>query len=738
MVLQFFILATTAQFGERSGAVPAEVERLFQGSLLLLIITGFVTLASTGKLDFISVVFTSTALLCRVYLFVAGKQVRIEDRWTSYLGIAYILIYLADFFFISANFVTATVHLVLFGMIVKLFSVQRERDHVYLAVLAFLEVLSAAVLTVDTVFLVAFGVFTLTALVTFITMEMRRSALAATNLAAASSRTPRRWDRFELAVSKTCLAISLGIAVFGTGIFFLLPRLSYGYLSKLTQQNTLVSGFSDNVTLGQIGRIQQSSEVALHIKLDGDSSGGYQFKLRGTTLVNFDGKRWTNPPHTIELLQLAATEGFDFARGPRRTAAPLLQTAKSSRRHLIRYRVMMEPLGTNVVFLISRPEGLTGRFRELAVDADNTVQNLDNGRTAAEYGGYSDISEPTPQELRDRAGTLPAEIPERYLQVPRLDPRIAHLAHQVADPEPTPYLKAAALERYLSSRYAYTLELGSEAAPDPLANFLFERRRGHCEYFASSLAIMLRQLGTPTRIVTGFRGGEYNSVSGSYIIRASDAHSWVEAYIPGAGWTAFDPTPSSGPIVITGWRRAELYIDAMREFWREWIINYDVRHQETLAVSALAKSRNSLDDLRRWSSARYDRLMRWARHTNAALERDPQKAGKQAILLTAALLFVLNLRRLITLLRRLRIARNPRTAPQPAASIWYERMLRRASRRGYRRTPAQTPMEFATSISDPVLRVHVQVFTDAYQLARYANSPEAAELLPALYDDISS
>jgi transglutaminase-like putative cysteine protease len=148
---------------------------------------------------------------------------------------------------------------------------------------------------------------------------------------------------------------------------------------------------------------------------------------------------------------------------------------------------MMEPLGTNVVFLVSRPEGLTGRFRELAIDSDNTVQNLDNGRTATEYGGYSDISEPVAKDLqavKDRV--VPADIPERYLQLPKLDPRLVQLAHQIADTEPTPYLKAAAIERYLSSRYSYTLELGSEATDDPLPNFLFQRKRGHCEYFASS------------------------------------------------------------------------------------------------------------------------------------------------------------------------------------------------------------------------------------------------------------
>lgn len=715
--------------------VPPEIERLFQGSLLMLIITGFVTLASTGKLDFLSVFFTSLALLFRAYLLFTGRNWRIEDRFATYIGVLYIVVYLADFFFISGSFVTASVHLVLFGMVMKLFSVQRERDHVYLAILAFLEVLSAAVLTVDTVFLVAFGVFTLTAVITFMTMEMRRSALAATGVAGSTASSTRGWDRLEIAVSKTGVAIVTGIALFGFGIFFALPRLSYGYLSRLTQQSGLVSGFSDNVTLGEIGRIQQSSQVAMHIKVEGDTTGAYQFKLRGTALVNFDGKRWSNPPHNVEVFQTASTGAYNLDTSLRRTPRELLAAARSKRHNLIHYRVMMEPIGTNVLFLITRPELLIGRFREIAVDVENNVQNLDNGRIASEYGGYSDLAEPTAQELREASGVMPAGM-GRYLNADGLDPRIAELAQQVAGRAATPYAKAAALQRYLSSRYSYTLDLGTEKPADPIANFLFVRKRGHCEYFASSLAIMLRQVGVPSRIVTGFRGGEYNSVSGSYIIRGSDAHSWVEAYIPGAGWTTFDPTPAADPFVVTGWRRAELYLDAMREFWREWIVNYDFNHQQTLTVSTVARTRMNFDKARLWAARRYNRIMHWARHTNAAMEKDPQAAGTRAVLIAAGVLLLLNLRHIVRLVRRANIARNPRSAPQSAASIWYERMLRFAARKGFRHTPAQTPTEFAVSITDPSLRDAVSRFSTFYERARFGDSAEDAAALPELFREV--
>ncbi|MGC2323339.1 MAG: hypothetical protein WA463_11970, partial [Terriglobales bacterium] len=125
------------------------ISRYFEFSLYLLIVTGFVTLASTGKLDAPALLLVSFALLYRGYLLARGRNLQLPDRWTSYLTLLYGVFYLCDLFLLSGTFVAATVHLVLFIMVVKVFSVQRDRDHVYLAIIAFLSVLAAAVLTVD-------------------------------------------------------------------------------------------------------------------------------------------------------------------------------------------------------------------------------------------------------------------------------------------------------------------------------------------------------------------------------------------------------------------------------------------------------------------------------------------------------------------------------------------------------------------------------------------------------------
>src|SRR5208282_2943262 len=160
--------------------LPVAVRRYFEVALYLLVFTGFGTLAATGGLGTITVLLVSAALLFRGYLLATRRTLLIPERWTTVLTISYAAFYLADYFLISGAFLNATVHLVLFVMVVRLFSAQRDRDHYFLSVIAFLMVLAAAVLTVNSIFLLAFAVFMLMAVATFILMEMRRAAAKAT------------------------------------------------------------------------------------------------------------------------------------------------------------------------------------------------------------------------------------------------------------------------------------------------------------------------------------------------------------------------------------------------------------------------------------------------------------------------------------------------------------------------------------------------------------------------------
>ena len=123
--------------------------------------------------------------------------------------------------------------------------------------------------------------------------------------------------------------------------------------------------------------------------------------------------------------------------------------------------------------------------------------------------------------------------------------RIKALADQITSQYINNYDKAAAIESYLRSNYLYTLQppAPKDNAVDALDNFLFNSKAGYCEYFASAMGDMLRAEGIPTRLVNGYGPGSYDNKQKLYVVRESDAHTWVEAYFPGYGWIPFEPTP---------------------------------------------------------------------------------------------------------------------------------------------------------------------------------------------------
>jgi hypothetical protein len=167
-------MAGNQQTGEFT--LAAAIRRYFEVVLYLLIFTGFGTLASTGSLDLPTVILVTGALLFRGYALARRRQVRLSERWTNLLTVVCFAFFIADKILITRTFLAATVHLVLFVMLIRLFSAQRDRDHYLLAVLAFLMVLSAAVLTVDSTFLLALAGFVLVGVAAFILMEMMHSS----------------------------------------------------------------------------------------------------------------------------------------------------------------------------------------------------------------------------------------------------------------------------------------------------------------------------------------------------------------------------------------------------------------------------------------------------------------------------------------------------------------------------------------------------------------------------------
>jgi len=708
---------------------PLAIERFFDTSLYLLIATGFFTLAGTGKLDMLSVLFVAAALIVRGALLVRGREFKISERYTNYATLVYVVFYVADFFLISGSFVNATVHLVLFSMVVKMFSVHRQRDNFYLALLAFLMVLAAAVLTVDSTFFFAFLLFLVLTATTFLSMEMKRSAETAT--AQAREMPDQAVLARSLLIAAVVLVISISVA--SPIVFYVLPRTSNGYLSQLAQNNQVLTGFGNEVQLGQIGEIKQSSSIVMHVQVFGDTRGNFtNLKWRGVALGLFDGRKWDNPltfspiPHGISgtfSLRPQTGEGFR----PETSAKYTHPYA-----HMLNYRVVMEPIGANVFFVAPFGDAIVGNYRSVSQDLAGSAFT---DEPIGIYVGRSNVLEAEPELLRKASGEFPPEIALHYLQVPKLDPRIAQLAAKVTADKTNNYDRAREIENYLSTHYGYTLKLSQTPPDDPLAEFLFVRKEGHCEYFASAMAIMLRTLQIPTRVVNGFRSAQFNDLTSSYIVRASEAHTWVEVYFPGYGWSTFDPTPPDpGSTSVLRNSRMGLYLDAVGEFWREWVINYDFGHQSNLQVRMFLFSRSRMFAWKLALMRRYYKLVSHASTTD--VRQIARRYGLVLTALVALFLLAVNGRKLLHTWRDYRIAARPEDAPRAAASIWYERMTASLARRGCEKKPAQTPAEFVNSILEPELRRVVSVFTLHYLRARFGEMTEDAKRLPELFAEV--
>jgi len=720
------VMATASQLRPPTTRLATALQRYFEIALYLLVFTGFGTLVATGGLSIVTALLVTAALLVRGYMLLARRPWLIPESWTAWLTLGYVAFYLADYFLISGGFLDATVHLVLFVMVVRLFSARRDRDFYFLSVIAFLMVLSAALLTVDSVFLLSFAVFMLTAVVSFILMEMRHiSAKAGVNWRQSGMEMTYRNMAGSLAVASPILVLCILLGA--AGIFFLLPRASAGYLGAYAPGGEITTGFSDRVELGRIGEIQQSASVVMHIRIDGDDRGSFDLKWRGVALSHFDGRSWSN--NRDERPLFPRLDGL-FVLPPR-------AGGHSSSPRPIHYRVVMEPVGMNVFFLAATPESLEGNYGHVAIDDGGGVFNLDPEHPVNRYQATSDIAQTSASSLRRAGQAYPPEVLSSYLGLPALDSRIPELARKITASADNDYDRAAALETYLRTHFGYSLQLSRTVPHDPLANFLFERRQGHCEYFASSMAVMLRILGIPSRVVNGFRTGEFNDLTSQYVVRASNAHSWVEAYFPGHGWVAFDPTPGASIAATTGWSRISMYADAMASFWREWIVNYDVVHQQALAVSAGSRSRYWFSVLRRWWHRQYELLMAAARRSGTEVAGSPLRWGLGGILTAALLLLAFRLPRLLLALEKFKLAARPERSPRRAATMWYERMTESVARRGWRKSPTQTPDEFVARIDDARVRQRVAEFTRHYQSARFDDSVEDVLRLPELYEEIS-
>ncbi len=382
-------------------------------------------------------------------------------------------------------------------------------------------------------------------------------------------------------LAATCL-LSVPILAFTTALFILFPRVGLSLLLLNHPHAGRMIGFSEHVDLGDVGVLRDDPTIALRFELKDlpePPPTRLTLRLRGTAFDAYDGRAWQRTMRDLRPAEhgLDGSDVFPIFRGP-----------NQGRDRIISFD--LEPIDPPVVFLPPRAVALRVKPQnQILLGEPLTVQR--GSEDELRYAGSDarglryDVYLAADNELLvepmssfDRA---------RYLAIPAdLPPRVAELAHRWTDGLATNDAKARTIEEHLRREYGYDLKSPSQGKPQPVDHFLFESRRGHCEFFSTAMAMMLRAVGVPSRNVTGFVGGTWNRFGRYYAVREGDAHSWVEAYIDHPshpGWQTFDPTPPSGaqPLEPPGGAYYYLrdFVEALSQRWNTYVVGYDLRKQ---------------------------------------------------------------------------------------------------------------------------------------------------------------
>ncbi len=713
------------------------LERYFIFSSYAMFTTGFVMLAATRQLDAFSLAAFAIALGAGWLIDTRRLRWNISQRRANHLMIGYIFFALAEWRLLGSPLVVVILHFVFFASSLKLLRQKSGRDWLWLYVVTFCQVLMTAGMMVDTTFLFLVIIYLFTSVSAFVSYEIHRATEAfATQRSSApavieywreNKESRRRLDSPRLRSLAVFSAVALVvILLLATPLFLAMPRVSRGFSRNGLLRGPALSGFSDSVRLGEVAQVKLNPAVVMRVRVK--FAPGRQprtLKWRGVTLDNYDGQSWN---YTGAKAVYLKKSGDNFHL-----------TERLWTRDYTEQRFFVEPLNINTVFASPRPLLVTG-LPDLAQDQGERLWTASHDFHKLDYTVLSDTAEYPDQELAaNNSRSYSSEIRRLYLQLPEdHDLRINELAAEVTRGAKTAIEIARRIEGHLRSTYSYTLDLRRVEGGDPVADFLFNTRAGHCEYFASAMTLMLRARGVPARLVNGFQMGEYNQAADVYTVRQSDAHSWVEAFFPEHGWIAFDPTPSAGLSVygdgLGAWLRQ--HREALEMFWLEHVIGFDTSKQISMAFTAQAWisslfSSYKFDISSRWFdwvSELGQRIESWKDRRRSPDEKFSESGGPSTSAFSsiarpwALALLVLTLASIAVFFWRRHGQSWQRKVKRdaPASAIaFYQEMLKTLERGGRRRAPDQTPAEFAARWRMPA----VTEITKLYQQVRFGNQP---------------
>ncbi len=444
----------------------------------------------------------------------------------------------------------------------QLLDARPRRTEFLLVALALFQVVLAANLTDSVFFTPLLVAFVFAAVWTLLVHTLRSEALEA-----GQAREITR--AFTPALARTTLAASALAVMLAMVLFVLLPRLHSSVVrGPLLGGALAASGFSERVELGALGRIRSDPRTVMRVQtLAGEPPEGGAAYWRGLAFDAFDGRAWSITPPDRELVPGSAEGGVGLGREPDRY--DLVQ------------RIVREPVEGGVLFRVGDPRAVQGTIRRLERDASGGLYAAHQADERVRYTVRSLRAQPGDDQLEADRAVLPRRNGSRVIARAPLSPEVGALAARIVAGVRGDAERVRAIERYLAANGRYT-----DTPPDPpadggspLEHFLLGQLAGHCEYFASAMVVLAREVGLPARLVNGFAGGRTNEIGGFVVIAQSDAHAWVEVHFERAGWVRYDPTPADlrtraePPLSFTD-RMADL-ASALELWWFQRVVGFD-------------------------------------------------------------------------------------------------------------------------------------------------------------------
>ena len=672
----------------------------------------FVGCAVSGELGAASLILFPVALVV-AHRWGDRFYGRADWAWTT-LIIAAFLVYAALVVSGRLDIVLAAAEFVELLCIHRLLHRRTERDEHLLLLLALLLLCAGAALSAELIYGFAFLAFSVTATwamaLTHVRFEIEAGRGAAGSAVLLQSRriaTP--------ALLGALAALSMMGLVGAAVIFFTFPRVTIGGMRR-SSHGAPAAGLGDRVDLARHGTIADDPRVVLRVRLDPPSTRpSLDLHWRARAFEIWTGHGWQADGGKL-------SSAIRLPRVPRLPGAPSAPSVSADLEAVAGFTegVILTPGEWPLSIEFLRPLGVKDVHAQLfqLPSGDLLYRPVEIGDL--HYKVSADLEQLPAALLRGRGQKYSPRLAADLAVPDNLDPRLIALAEKLGGGK-DPFEAANAIETWLSTRLAYTRELAGEV-PDPIADFVFARKKGHCELFSSTMVLMLRSLGIPARNVTGYYGGQLTS-AGYYAVRAGDAHSWVEVYFPGVGFVQFDPTPATerGSQLDTVWSRLVLVWDTLQQRWRAFVVDYDLLAQ--------AQAVKRIGALMTEAGRRLSGKAGAAPRLKAALTG--------VVALSGAALLVFALRRVR--FRRKRGVVGPRLDAdrKRALQLWQKARgtLRRA---GVELSPATTAHEAALRARVPAARELVE----AYLAARWGGAELPADrsraLLRKLSDELSA